>query len=103
LHCLARHFAGLLVAHAVFHQNPEPSGPAVGLMLFSSFFFVLVPSFLLANLTSWLIKPVWRANCAAIEGLSNVSLSKATKDLLKMGAVLLPVYGVVAVVGIWAR
>ncbi len=95
-------FLGLLILQIAVHRaRREPDTLAFGLLLISSFLFMLVPSFLLANSVSWIVKPVLRANLVAMEGLRTVSLSAANTGLLKMGAVLMPIYAAVAALAVY--
>jgi len=98
---------GLIIAYVAIHGGENgPRGFAFGLMVFASLYAALVPAFMLANLASWLIPPVRRANQLAFEGLQTASYRGAMIGLLKFGGVLLPICTVVsafAVLEPWAH
>ena len=75
-------------------------------MVFASLYAALAPAFMLANLVSWLIPPVRRANQLAFEGLQTASYRGAMIGLLKFGGVLLPICTVVSAFAVfepWAH
>jgi hypothetical protein len=97
----------LLWLHAAIHPNTDkPTSMAFGLLLFSSLFSALAPSMILANIFSWSIPPMRRANLTAFAGPETASFKGANMGLIKFGAVLVPICFAVAAFAVydpWVR
>jgi hypothetical protein len=91
-------FFALLALFAVAHRHfGAPSDNIFGTIVMASIFAAMVPAMLIANMVSWLIMPLRRANLAAMEGIETASFRNANLGLAKMGAVLTPVALAIAI------
>jgi len=94
-------FGSLSMHHSLRPITTKPGSPAIGLICFASLFAGMVPAMLSANLLSWLILPLRRANLLAMEGLPAASFAEMNRGLIKFGLVLEPLCLAALVLGIW--
>ncbi|HEX4301354.1 MAG TPA: hypothetical protein VHZ78_01080 [Rhizomicrobium sp.] len=85
------------LGHALDNDDP---GTTL-LMIVPVFIGVMVPAMLLANLSSWTIPALRRANRAAMAGLPELSLRRANVELAWMGAALVPYCAAFTVLGVF--
>jgi hypothetical protein len=86
---------GWILAFEALHgsllaQPREPGELATVLICLAAAIGTLPPAMLLANLISWIIPPLRRANLVAMEGLPTTSFHRATRGLAVFWVVVLP-------------
>jgi hypothetical protein len=89
--------------HAVFHpaeSSDDVSPLAISLICFSSFAIAIAPAGLAANLISWAVPSMRRANQSAMAELPGVSFRKANIGLFKFAAITMPICAAQIAVGI---
>jgi len=87
---------------AVHPEQQDPDGVASGLIIVSSMFMALVPSFMFGNVICWQLPPIRKANLAAMQEFTTVSYQSATTGLIKLGSVVIPVSLAVATLAVFA-
>jgi hypothetical protein len=86
---------------SVWHRGAADD-PRLGVFVVMGLFAFVAPAFLLANVISYAIPPLRRANLAAFAGLETSSFASANLGLLKFGAVVtVPALLVAAGVLLW--
>lgn len=94
-------FYGLLGLNQLVHPAArKPSEIAGYIFLFSSLFAALAPAMLTANLVSWLVPAMRRANEQAMTGLPAASFQEANLGLIKVGGILVPLCLATAILGV---
>jgi hypothetical protein len=96
--------SGVFVLHHLLHLNFSPDRPskiASFLLTLPCLFAALVPALMAANLISWSIPPVRRANELAMRDLPAASYGRSMKDLARVGAVLVPISAIAILVGVF--
>jgi hypothetical protein len=99
-------FTGLFGLHRTFHPANRASDLAMVLIVMSSGIGALVPAMLIANLISWFVPSLRRANEIAMSGLPTTSFQGANKGLLAFGAVVVPLcvaQGILGAIEPWVR
>ncbi|MDB5432227.1 MAG: hypothetical protein JWP35_3343 [Caulobacter sp.] len=86
-------FRGLLQIHRAIRGPAmiHPDDVAAAMMAMGAFVATLIPAMLAANLVSWLVPPMRRANQGAAIGLATQSYLRASLGLVRMGLVVIPV------------
>jgi hypothetical protein len=85
----------------LWHAQPL-NDTRFGVYLFAGLFGLLPPAMLLANLISYAVPPLRRANLQSFEGFQTTSFAAANRGLLKVGAFFtLPALAVAAGAVFW--
>jgi len=92
----------LMAFHAQLHPNigaHDDDGLAIILVILGAFLSTIVPSMLIANLVSWLVPPLRKANVAAMSALPTTGFARWNRELLMLGAIVTPLAGAQAILG----
>ncbi len=99
-------FKGAFALHQAIRHGLRPGDLAMVLIILSSCIGALVPAMLVANMVSWLVPSLRRANQAASAGLPTTTFRRANLGLAAIGAVILPLCAAQALLAAfepWAR
>lgn len=94
--------SGLFALNDLVHPSAgKPKDIVSGIFVFSSMFGALAPAMLAANLVSWLVPAMRRANEKAMTGLPPASFRQANLGLTRFAGIVVPLCLAAAMAGVF--